>query len=556
MLVSVLLIIYNLFIALLSGLVFARLLSKLTGAQYVLLHPSLIIMLGWSFLAVQLQILHFFLPVNVLTHGLIWAVIIGFWAIKPSVLLKDMAGSIHIIANRKHLGIALVFLILVVLNICSRRADGDIGDYHLQAVRWMEEYAVVPGLGNIRRQLGNNSNWFLLNAFAGCHFLGLRSVYVLNAALAITVAMFVVPHLQQRYWLRNLVLLLYFGVVATRKYTGALTNDLVVTAGVVMLFVHFTDVMQQPQRRTLDLLVLMWLALVLITFKLSALPLGFFVLMLVGLIYRSKQMSLRMAVAIAGGCVLLILPWLVTNVMHSGYLLFPFPGTNWFGVDWQMRPEMVQYEVYANLAYARAPEVDIEVARYFNITEWWPHWVKSLDVFSMLLLAGAGLMLTIMFAQLITNTKFREQMKETHLWMVAVTTILALVLWFLHGPTPRFVFGYLIFTISMGLTLFNNPALQRILNRHYLKVVAVLLLGLVTISIKQVWATRQGNVFWMPPAYTQPQLKPLQVRNGTLWVPVPTQQCWDALLPCTNLPDSALEFRGNSLQKGFRIRQN
>lgn len=555
MVVSVLLIIYNLLVALLSGLVFTRLLSKVTGMQYTQLHPSVLVMLGWSLIAVLLQILHFFIPINLLAHIFVWLCITSVWVLKPLVLIKDLLAALHLLASKKHLALGVGVLILVVFNICSRSANGDIGDYHLQAVRWMEEYAVVPGLGNIRRQLGNNSNWFLLNAFAGCHFLGLRSVYTINAALVIVMAMYVMPHLQQKYWLRNLILLLYFLVVSTRKYTGALTNDLVITSGIIMVFVHFTDVMQHSDIKPMHLLLLIWLSAVLITYKLSALPLGVFTGLLLGIMYKRRQLNQKIVLFGTLGFLLLIIPWLLTNIINSGYLLFPFPNTNWFGVDWQMRPEIVEYEVYANLAYARAPEVDIEVARYFNISQWWPHWIHSLDGFSMVLLSVTGLLLIIMFSQLITNAGFRNQVKENGLWVVIVTTLLALILWFTHGPTPRFVFGYLVFTIAMGLTLFNNTLLQRILHRHYIKVVAIVLLVLIGHSFSKAVGDLSSMV-WMPKSYTQANLSQFHVNGGVLWVPQQKQQCWDALLPCTNLPDTALEFRGRSLQNGFRIRQN
>lgn len=555
MVVSVLLIIYNLLVALLSGLVFTRLLSKVTGMQYTQLHPSVLVMVGWSLIAVLLQILHFFIPINLLAHIFVWLCITSVWVLKPLVLIKDLLAALHLLASKKHLALGVGVLILVVFNICSRSANGDIGDYHLQAVRWMEEYAVVPGLGNIRRQLGNNSNWFLLNAFAGCHFLGLRSVYTINAALVIVMAMYVMPHLQQKYWLRNLILLLYFLVVATRKYTGALTNDLVITSGIIMVFVHFTDVMQHSDIKPMHLLLLIWLSAGLITYKLSALPLGVFTGLLLGIMYKRRQLNQKIVLFGTLGFLLLIIPWLLTNIINSGYLLFPFPNTNWFGVDWQMRPEIVEYEVYANLAYARAPEVDIEVARYFNISQWWPHWIHSLDGFSMVLLSVTGLLLIIMFSQLITNAGFRNQVKENGLWVVIVTTLLALILWFTHGPTPRFVFGYLVFTIAMGLTLFNNTLLQRILHRHYIKVVAIALLVLIGHSFSKAVGDLSGMV-WMPKSYTQANLSQFHVNGGVLWVPQQKQQCWDALLPCTNLPDTALEFRGRSLQNGFRIRQN
>ena len=52
----------------------------------------------------------------------------------------------------------------------------------------------------------------------------------------------------------------------------------------------------------------------------------------------------------------------------------------------------------------------------------------------------------------------------------------------------------------------------------------------------------------------QPQIQNFAVNGGALNVPLPKQQCWDSKLPCTNLPDSGIEYRGITLNQGFRIK--
>lgn len=41
----------------------------------------------------------------------------------------------------------------------------DTGLYHAQAIRWIEEYGVVPGLANLHSRFGYNSASFALSAF-------------------------------------------------------------------------------------------------------------------------------------------------------------------------------------------------------------------------------------------------------------------------------------------------------------------------------------------------------------------------------------------------------
>jgi hypothetical protein len=129
------------------------------------------------------------------------------------------------------------------------------------------------------------------------------------------------------------------------------------------------------------------------------------------------------------------------------------------------------------------------------------------------------------------------------------------VLWFTHGPTPRFVFGYLVFTITMGINLFHQTTLQQLLYKHKFSMVAVLLVLLIASSVKnQISNHRFFNSIIMPPSYMQPEIQKFVVSGGALNVPLPKQQCWDSKLPCTNLPDSGLQYRGTTLNQGFSIK--
>jgi hypothetical protein len=555
MLVSILLIIYNLSIAFAAGVVFTRLLSKICGIATAILHPTLYVIIGWGSIAMLLQVYHLFFPVNLFAHIYIWLSIVILATGQFKMIAKDVVSSLHQISSKKHVAVGLGFLILVLINIVSRKADGDIGDYHLQAIRWIEEFAAVPGIGNIRRQLGNNSNWFLLQAFGGLHFLGIRSVYTLNASLVIMAALYVTPHLKQHFWLRNLLLLFYFAIVATRKYTGGVTNDISITIGIIILFCWFTDIVNNHNKKAIELLLLLVLTMLLITYKLSALPMVLFAIGVFFYAFKQQLITIRIIYFIIGIGVLVFIPWFITNVIHSGYLFFPVTSSNFFDVDWKMRPEIVAYEVYANLAYARAPDLDIEVSRYYTFNQWWPHWLKSVDVFSFILLGGGLFFYITLFTQWLTNKRFRNQFTAHYYWIIASTCMVALVLWFTHGPTPRFVFGYLVFTITMGVNLFHQTTLQQLLYKHKFSLVATLLIVLIASSLKnQITNQIFSSSLIMPPGYMQPEIQKFAVAGGTLNVPLPRQQCWDSKLPCTNLPDSGIQYRGTTLNQGFRIK--
>lgn len=556
MLISLLLIIYNLITAFVAGLLFTRAISKLTGFPYSGIHPAVVVISGWLFIVMQLQLYHLWNPVDLRAHLLVWCINALLASIQRKTIIKDAITSIHQVASKRHLAFGLMLLAIVILNICTRNADGDIGDYHLQAIRWIEEYKVVPGIGNVRRQLGNNSNWFLLNAFGGMHFLGIRSVYTINACFVLMCGLYVVPQLSQAFWLRNFFLLLYFAIIATRKYTGAVTNDVAITGITIILFCWFTDISLSAGKRSFELLMIVVLSLSLITYKLSALPMLIFVAGTFWVMLKHKLVTPKSIILLAGVCIILFLPWLIINIYHSGYLIFPVEGTDLINVDWKMSREIIDYEKYANLAYARAPMVDVETSRYYSFYQWFPLWIKSLDLFSALLLTGSLFFLILLFVLLIFSVKTRQIFGEGYYAVIAITSILALLLWFTHGPTPRFVFGYLVFINAMGIALLNAGFLNRLLYKHKYKIAGTVMVVLLSGFIYQNFTFESlMQTLLRPKQYTQSELTAKEVDGGVIYVPQTNQQCWDGLLPCTSLPDSLLQFRGKGPEDGFRIKK-
>ena len=65
----------------------------------------------------------------------------------------------------------------------------DTGLYHAQSIRWIEEYGVVPGLGNLHSRLAYNSAAFALSALYSMAFLGGQSYHCCAGFLAFLLAL-------------------------------------------------------------------------------------------------------------------------------------------------------------------------------------------------------------------------------------------------------------------------------------------------------------------------------------------------------------------------------
>ena len=79
-------------------------------------------------------------------------------------------------------GLLAILVISILESGTHSPVNYDTGLYHAQTIRWIEEYPVIPGLGNLNGRFAFNSNWLLINALFSFAFLGIQSFHALPTA--------------------------------------------------------------------------------------------------------------------------------------------------------------------------------------------------------------------------------------------------------------------------------------------------------------------------------------------------------------------------------------
>lgn len=505
--------------------------------------------------AVLLQAVHLVIPMDIRAHAIVW---VSIAALLYATKTKPIPFGIQLWdVLMKNKWAVLTALAAALLNLAGRAGTGDIADYHLQAIAWDEQFAVVKGLGNLRRQLGNNSNWFLLHAFFGLHFLGLKSVYILNAMLLIVALVYFAPRRDEPLYNLKSVVLMYVALMAYRKYVGAVTNDYAITLFILMVFTEWLDFRKGNISRLPLIVVLMMLP----TIKLSAITLLLIPAIWLWLQFKGHHYKRIWAVLLAG--VVIYVPWLTTNVMHSGYLIYPLDQIDLFKVDWKMHASTLQYERAINIAHERVPGVAPELVRAMPFGEWFTHWLNHLDRFSLFLLVSfsAGVVWLCMgFLHERRRQVLKERMLSGEAWILLGSVALAMPVWFMNAPATRFVFGYLVFFMAwMSLHLFQNSGTFwfRMKPVIYVVVWGSLVLQGVLFMRQYLPAEKFGSsLLMLQPYRTQANQKVDLAGGGYIMMPLSDQQCWDTEIPCTSILDPGLEWRGSSLAEGFRIKNS
>jgi len=565
MLISFLLICYTLFTAYISGIAFLHIFSKLSCINNSRNDFAFATISGLSWIAILVSIQHIFFSVGIISHLLVWIINGIVWSTNSTYFSSTFFQQLQSFKTKHKSILVLYFLFLIgaLINIVARPASGDAADYHFQAIRWMEEYEVVPGIGNVRRQLGNNSNWFLLNAFFGFSFTGLRSVYVLNASLLLIAVVYFSEALNkflvgkaEKYFVIISVVLIYLMLTVFRKYVGAVTNDYVIT---VMILYVFTMLLEIENEEIFTRIMLIFFIAVMVTFKLSALPMVLLALLISFTLF--KQINFRNFLAFCLLLIALVLPWIYTNIINCGYLVFPISNPDFFDVDWKMNKSVLEWEVMANLAWARVPFTDVAISSKYVFAQWFPLWIKSLDFFSIFLMVGS-ILSTSVLATLFSIKKLREKiismMKKETIFII-ITGATALYLWFTHGPTPRFVFGYLTFILAAQFWVYTQlfSSLQAFIlkrGKHlFIAIALIFFVSCISFLPKNFTINTFAGSLILPRNYVEVKTKQLKLKNGFVNVPQTDCQCWDLPLPCTSELDTTLTWRGTKMEDGFKI---
>ncbi|TAK14574.1 MAG: hypothetical protein EPO32_01415 [Anaerolineae bacterium] len=490
-------------------------------------------------------------------------------------------------------GLIAMMLFVVVYRAAYFMYTPDTGLYHAQAVRWAEEYAVVPGLGNLHGRLATNSSWFITAALLGYSTLsvGLQMFFRVTggAPFAVELQALLFPFHPVNSLLIGLMIFHGFSamgdwVKGARGYGVFLRIVAAVAAFYLYLddfaapnpdvpaalflwltILSFTYWIERKHAGDLDenALLVMFFGVFAVTVKLSALPVLILPLYLV--VHRWRKGWLWLS---AGLLVLFFLPWLGRYYVLSGYLVFPLEKIDLFNPDWKMGMDAVQDIREWILSWGRIPVLDKDDVLAMPLTTWVPIWWGNLRIYVRVLLylsLGASAFAAVrLFLDARANRLAVVGRASWGALMVALWCGMAY--WFFSAPDPRFVMGFLL--PLLGVMLLYVAGAVRETGWFGWVVIALAagvagLWGLKTTS--SVWQRRGEHSaeqrFIAPIGYVSGRVEGFvrddvvahEINGYTVFLPREGEDCWYAPLPCVVNLKEAVYLRGDTLQEGFRL---
>lgn len=432
--------------------------------------------------------------------------------------------------------------------------DDDSGVYHLGAVRWASEHAVVPGIGNLHPLLAFNHGFFPFAALVGTVPWAPGVQHVANGlpalgflALSLRGALELVGRPAEgrsRAAAAAAATLLPWAIwcAQSREVSTANGNLLELALGGAFVVSWAEALEREGEQRgpALRAAVFLVAALVVVKFSSAGGALG----VLAAVAVASRGARLRGLAEAAGVGLLAAVPHAAGVVLRSGYWPYPGPLVA-FPVDWRMPRAMVDAVDGWVLAWGRGTTAHWDVPGGWA---WLPARLEALsteyrELVVPLAVGAALLALTLMARRSATGPR-------APLLALALPALGGLTFWLLTAPSLRNV-G--IWPQAFAALLASAAAASLQARAWRWLPVALLLVAAARTAdlVTELDFGIPAPVLDAPVATGRWEENP----RGTRAFVANTQLCWAAPLPCTPFLDPALELRDpDALGRGFRLR--
>ncbi|MEI6021803.1 MAG: hypothetical protein WCR21_11800 [Bacteroidota bacterium] len=249
---------------------------------------------------------------------------------------------------------------------------------------------------------------------------------------------------------------------------------------------------------------------------------------------------------------IVLAPWLVRNIILSGYLIYPFPALDIFNFDWKIPisnaiAEKSITENFARLVGAHSESV-------FTFSQWLPVWWHKTETLSFVLLCLiASSILVLLYAKL-SSKKVKPEF--FHLFLLFLCGVL-----YTHfqAPSVRFVFAPSMACVGIAYFIFADELIPKNLKQFTNKV--LILLSLL-IGIQQlrdpIYFIREGEEIkishlFIPEGYPSVNLQSKAIKNMLVSMPEKGNQCWNSDCKCIDprFYDEHIHMRSLNMEDGF-----
>jgi hypothetical protein len=498
----------------------------------------------------------------------LFLILIGFFGSLRDFYLKNSLQFKDNHCSRIAIYIFPAILLLWALKAIDPIPGYDAGLYYLQSIRWLNEYPIIPGLGNLHDRLAFNQSSFGLVAILNFFPFWGKGYAVINLLLlSIALVALVEANLRKVYGGWWIQLFVFYGLVSSAL--GQLSNpspDIAVAILEILVFMKMFKLFLENSsyKESVGNIDIYFLLVLLFTIKLSsaAFVAGCFLLLnksLVGIYKNNKIIFIKIFII----CVFATLIHLLRGYILSGAPLFPSKFGYISSLDWSMSEAEITNITNWIYSWARAPGKNpSEVLGNWSWFSLWYYWFK--ESWSYRLGIFAQYLTFLSFAALLLPKNIRPKWE---MYLLFIPMVFTITLWFFTAPDIRFLGPSFILIIALSgwLTLYPTRSIN-FFGASTSKISSalqffpkIICLSLAIIAIKT--STNKGwPVFPLPIGFSGWPTLPtiandvaIKITDSGLSVITPRSddRCQDAELPCTPYFSPDLKLRSESQSSQF-----
>lgn len=329
----------------------------------------------------------------------------------------------------------------------------DMDIYHGQSIRWIEEYGVVKGLGNLHCRFGYNSSIFAVSALYSMKFLLGRSLHAINGLIAFILSLTVLE-LGKAFRRRRMLMSDYARVGAIYYLTTiydeiiAPSSDYAVMCAIFFIIIKWLTQLEKENGQERDSIAPYALLCVMgvwtITLKLTA---GLILLLTIKpacmLIKRRKWKETGIYLALG---IVTVFPWMARTVIITGWLLYPFAGLDLFSVDWKIVDEsIILRDSYLIRIWAKAANTLEDT----SLRSWFPHWFRNALSTTEKLLVVTDLIACAATVVSAAVVFIKKRWRQLDLLLVMGTLSCCYLFWQFSAPMVRYGYAYVLLTAAI-----------------------------------------------------------------------------------------------------------
>lgn len=414
-----------------------------------------ILMTGLVIATVYAQFFSLFSGVGLSANVLLAAGCVGIGIFERKTLLQWICSCRDYIKRHPGVcGLGILLFFFMAYGTSRGIIHYDTGLYHAQSIRWIEEYGVVKGLGNLHCRLAYNSASFALTALYSMHFLGGQSYHVMAGFLAYMVALECLGLVEavKRKQLKpsdygRIMAIYYLLIIFDEMVSPASDYFMVLTA--FYLVIRWFALLEDDEKRPEPYGLLCLLGVFLMSVKLSAALILLLVIYPAGLLIKEKKG--KEILSFLGMGIFIAFPYFIRNIVISGWLVYPFTFIDLFSVDYKIPKGLAEYD---------AKEIQVWGRGYTDVTQydlpmkqWIGNWFSGQSSMDKLFILAAVTSLLILLVRLI-RMAMKKQEKRAFL-LPEVTLFACFSFWLCTSPLMRYgcVYVWLCGVIIWGRAL-------------------------------------------------------------------------------------------------------